>query len=1495
MNKRRLLVLVVALALLFTQFSMLTTVSAVSALSGRSTFAKGVCIHTARGFEEYHKQYDAILDAEALGANLIRTGAESDEYDARFAAIAYEHGMNTMFHLSLDVAFKNGSSFKTPAQIGQSTFQGVYDRFYARADALKDFDCYIQIGNELDLTFQRSSTGTSYSDYYSVDSVAIAIYLANKAVQDANAANGSNIKTILNFSYNHYGFLDAVKRVKINPSTYTTQSSSSGAVYADWDIVGLDYYSNMYDNATYQSIISTTKSKFGKNIIICEANLVATGMTGSTVNYSQNNSWLESFARYCYADSSIIGFCVYELYDEAHFESDNQFHREAHYGLIDKDGNKKSVYNLFRDLYGGTGVVADRTIPAAPAAPANYDICISSAGVSTTWGSDYISSGNRIFLDFTASPLNLNGCTQFEFDLYIEDYDAFESAAESKRINFAFSNHPTSKTKQRIRFDIANQIIQSGWNHIALPKSSRWQCDSGFDYDAVTYAMIFFQDGADEYDPISGSKVAIANLYGTTEEINNLPDWPEYEHLEMSRNGVTNYWGSSHPSSNLVLWTGTAGNDITVCDVSGTDKVEFDLYVKDYDTFAANSAGKDLRFCFGSSGGKWLEVHVLDKITHEGWNHIVAIWVSSAANPNSDRASINQEIDLTAIMQFRLRFNTSGSYTLTNYQARIANVCFTKSEINRLPDWPEYDHVKLSRQSNASNWGSGTSTFCVVWNGDSNPGVSQITTANATGTNYVEFDLYVENYDSYISRGDGKMLMFGIGSSGGKWRNVYIQNKIKHSGWNHIVADYTDGGIDYGDNANETTPDFSAIMQYRLKFYSSVTAPAGQVRIANVCFTSRDKIPDWPEYEHTEILRSMNPNWWGNGTGSSNHYLGGLTETDMSDTDQVEFDIYIDNYSKFASVTASGDVRFRFGSQGDNYIDVNVKSKITHDGWNHVVAVWLPSSTDSNTDRYSLTGSPNLTAIRWVKMYTTLNISWNSLCRTQIANVCFTKKPINRIPDWPEYEHIEILKSNTANWWGGSANNGNHLVTGLTETDMSATDQVEFDVYIDNYAGFVSQTAGGEIRFRFGSQGDNYIDVNVKNKITHDGWNHVIAVWLNSGVDPETDRYSLTGNPVLSAIRWVKLYSTVGINADVCGRTRIANVCFTKKEMNRIPGYPDDGAIELSSTPNENWWGGSYTTTASNFKTTLASPVDISDTRKIEFDIYIKDYDDFADAAYGHYLRFRFGSGSNTNDHIAVDVQDKILTAGWNHVSAIWVSNAVDPDTDRYFLSGSPDIHNISWIQLYWGETSGSNPIGSVTRVKIANVCGSKLISHNDDLMADKHSFIEAKSETAKFNGSGNYTADKSVNISGDTMIELDVFVRAYSPVTALTVALNDNASGAKSFSFTGLSNGWNHLAKKISDGTGSVNAANITGYTFSGTAGAVVYVSNLYTASYVEGDANRDGSVDVKDVVRTKLYLTSQTSKGNFCAMNVGGNPSAVDGLDIQNIRKYVMFGIWS
>ena len=416
--------------------------------------------------------------------------------------------------------------------------------------------------------------------------------------------------------------------------------------------------------------------------------------------------------------------------------------------------------------------------------------------------------------------------------------------------------------------------------------------------------------------------------------------------------------------------------------------------------------------------------------------------------------------------------------------------------------------------------------------------------------------------------------------------------------------------------------------------------------------------------------------------------------------------------------------------------------------------------------------------------------------------------------------------------------------------------------------------------FRFGSAGDNYIDVSIKDKITHKGWNHVAAVWLNSGADPDTDRYSITGDPVLGAIRWVKLYSTVAIQWDVCGKTRIANVCFTSKPINRAPAYPDSGAIELSETGIKKTWGDKYNYTVDRvYVGTTGGSADLSDAANIEFDIYIEDYAAFSEAIAGKALRFTVASGANRQtDRSAYDFASQVTGSGWNHIVV---------DKTATTSANGADFTSIKWMTLtYWNGAGVDNPIGG-TAVRIANICGSGLTSSNDDLMAVKTSVIGAASETVKFDATGNYSDDFAADISGDGMIELDVFVRAYSPVTALTVALNDNASGAKSFSFTGLSNGWNHLAMRLGDGEGSIDAANIAGYTLTGTAGAVVYVSNLYTASYVEGDANRDGTADIRDLVRAKNYMIGNTSKGNICAMSeIGYNVAQY----CFNIRKLLL-----
>ena len=1484
MNNKNLWALLLPVVLLATQFAMLGTVSATTtALSGRNDFAYGVSVHPSRGYEEYTKPYDTVLEAEALGATLIRTGTESDAYDKAFASLADEHGMNVMFHMSLGSALKDGSIIKTPAQVGYDAFQAIYDSFYAKATALQDYDAYIQISNELDNEYKISGrTGTESSHYNSVQSLAIAIYLANKAVDDANTANGSNIKTVLNFAFYHYGFFDALKAVKINPSTYTTQSSSSGAVYADWDIIGWDYYSNMYDDTTYQNILPTVKSKYSsKSIIVCESNLTPESKNGNgTINYAENVSWLENFVRYCYSDSKVIGFCAYELYDEAHFEPDSTFHKEAHFGLIDKDGNKKDTYNLFRDLYGGTGVVAARTVSAAPAAPANIEQTISAAGVSTTFAATYISTPNRLSVDFRSNPLDLSEVSQFEFDLYIEDYDAFlltnPGRSGGTRINFAFSSTDT-KTEKRARFDIIDQITHSGWNHIVLRVGERWQVDSGLSYSSIKWLMIFFQDGGSDYNPVAGMKVAIANVYATTDAIDIIPDYPDYDIIEVSKEGKKKSWGDKYNYTGDRIYIDLSSNPV---DLSAADKLEFDIFIRDYDAFVSGIAVKALRFYVASGSSRSGNRRVFDfkdQVSQDGWNHIV---IDRSVYYSTDSC------DFTSIKWVGLAFwnGADEAIPIGSTEVRIANICGSFKPISIAPAYPSNAAVELTRTGKKGTWGAKYNYTA------DNMYTATVGTVDMSAVDQIEFDIYIEDLAAFQSAMYPKNPRFYVasGSSKNDSRSAYAYyTQIVQDGWNHVV-------LDKASTTSANSADFSSIKWVGLADWSGSTSsnPIGstQVRFANVCGTYSEisSEPDYPDYAIVQVSKEGKRKTWGDKYHYTNDrvYLDlSAAPADMSAVELIEFDIYIKDYSAFISAVDGKELRFYVASgssRNDNRRVYNFPvAQVTGSGWNHIII---------DRDSHVSTNSCSFSAIKWIGFYFNQGYDVaNPIKNTEVrfANICGSLRMINRLPDWPEYDHVEILKSNTANWWGSSANNSNHIVTGLDETDISATEQVEFDVYVDNYEGLMSATASGAIRFRFGSAGDNYIDVNVRNKITHDGWNHVVAVWLNSGADANTDRYSITGDPVLSAIRWVKLYSSVGISSDACGKTRIANVCFTVKEINRVPEYPSYAAVELTKEGKKGTWGAQYNYTADNiYKATTGGSVDMGTLDQIEFDIYIKDNTAFQSAIVGKALRFYVASGSSRfNNRRTYDFADQITKDGWNHIIL---------GRNNHYSSDSCSFSSLKWVGLaFWNGSGVSNPIGS-TQVRIANVCATSStgLVVPTDVMAEKTaSFIGTTAQAVKFDADGYYDVELAAasDISDARMFEMDVFLSTGTLAT-FEVELIDGNDDSAVYTFGGLTAGWNHLAIRLSDAEGEADLADIVAYSIAGAANASIFVANFYAADYVDGDANRDGVCDILDLIRAKKFSAGTATAGNLVAMDMAGGDYDVDADDLAAMTNALL-----
>ena len=205
MKAKKLLALLLAVVFVVTQFAMLGSVSAATALDKRDDFAYGISAHRSSGYAAYTKPYDVILDTKALGANYVRVDATGADYDAAFATNAAEQGLKVMF--------VNSFSIKSLAEMD---YQAIYNDFYAYATALKGKDVLIQIGNEMDNQLYKGGTwthGTVASDYNDVTAAAIGVYVANKAIHDADPS----IKTLVNFSWKHYGFLEAIKNININP------------------------------------------------------------------------------------------------------------------------------------------------------------------------------------------------------------------------------------------------------------------------------------------------------------------------------------------------------------------------------------------------------------------------------------------------------------------------------------------------------------------------------------------------------------------------------------------------------------------------------------------------------------------------------------------------------------------------------------------------------------------------------------------------------------------------------------------------------------------------------------------------------------------------------------------------------------------------------------------------------------------------------------------------------------------------------------------------------------------------------------------------------------------------------------------------------------------------------------------------------------------------------------------------------------------------------
>ncbi|MBO4734648.1 MAG: hypothetical protein J5662_09245, partial [Clostridia bacterium] len=786
----------------------------------------GVNLHHS-GKTAYQSVYSAIMEAKALGSNIIRFNYDPGEdgysdddlsYVLSVAEIVEQNGMELV--LVLD-GFNQVFSASHP----DYTNSVVAANYTTLATALAGKVAYYQIGNEIDNIYEQYST----YGFASKDAVAQKAASALIAAKNAITTVDSSAQIILNFGWTHFEFLN-----KVSTLGYT------------WDVTGLDWYSDTTQSVSatyYQTVISQAVSYYSKPVMVCETGLWPYDNNG-TLAYVSDVNWLVTFANYCQNNANVIGFIMYELYDEGDAYVNNSFEKENCFGLFDINKNEKAITPYIRALFGGTANSRDFS-PAVPVnSYADTDVAIDAEGVASVQGKVFSWLGDNItHKGFEA--VDISNYLNIEFDLYVEDYDDFMTVYTNAGFNttaghssFRFRLLNTLNISSNYAYDEfdISQITHSGWNHISMKFSGLSQ--NNFDVTSVTGYDLYIENyggksNRNYLNASSGMVFAISNLYATNytnPAVNNVMGETVGE-LNVGNGLVTSGWRFGRYYD-----AGCYQEGLTAVDLSGSDYIELDMFVEDrqgiLDAIADldsknGDAGSRWRFILSSipgdyRGSNYSNVYYVEffenYIKNDGWNHIV-IPISAFEHTGS--------ATLSSIASWGIDFYiATGDTNIAKDQTLcVYNICGTRI----VP--PEVNNV-MGETVGALNVGNGLKTsgwrYGKYW--DSGCFQEDLTPVDLSGSDYIELDMFVENRQGILDaiadldskNGDnGARWRFLLSSlpgdhGGNNYASVYyvesFENYIKNDGWNHIV-------IPVNQLKHTGSATLSSIASWGIKFY----------------------------------------------------------------------------------------------------------------------------------------------------------------------------------------------------------------------------------------------------------------------------------------------------------------------------------------------------------------------------------------------------------------------------------------------------------------------------------------------------------------------------------------------------------------------------------------------------------------------------------------------------------------------------------------------------
>ena len=775
-----------------------------------------------------------------------------------------------------------------------------------------------------------------------------------------------------------------------------------------------------------------------------------------------------------------------------------------------------------------------------------------------------------------------------------------------------------------------------------------------------------------------------------------------------------------------------------------------------------------------------------NQITHTGWNH-----VRIATNLDSD------VLNNLTIVRFYMDMNAGETGAADRY--RVANIYAAKDPYTIIPALTESEDMFVIGDGAVIQGvlGSSALTGQAHLPGYNTGSPAQVSFTNPGLAEYgcFEFDYYVDNIDNFHNR--KIKLYFNVRVAALNSKGTFeFQNQIINSGWNHVkVAAPLDSDI-----LNDLT-----IVRFYMDMDAGETGAFDRYRVANICAT-KDPYSDVPEMVSSQDVFVIGDGAKIQGVLGSSALAGqahlpgysSVTPAEVIFTNPgldgygcFEFDYYVDDIDNFnkRAIKLYFNMRDTVVSKGT----FEFQNQITHTGWNHVK---IAASSQSDI----------LNSITKIRFYMDMDAGETGAAdRYGIANICAT---VFRIPDLPDHVVAQIgtSKSATLGDYFHTAEN-RFYEEKLDPVDFSRATAIEFDLYIDDYKALLAaEKASAEnysglpyaresrLALYFSSTPANlwqqykkprkYFSarITLSDKITHDGWNHIVVGKGDFTADAqEIDWSHLTGWMVAfiygsDAHKEVNPYPNVMINiCNIVNTGVVSNIPKDREQKAR----PDKNAVYISdcetiSDENGTWnprsvyisnkyrsEGKASVALDLNYRSTAKDAylyylfdetADLRDLKTLQFDFFV-DLPQFIWASGNKAEVLITNQRNGTGDCYKWNLDFSKLKSGWN-------SFELGMNAAKKY--GNPDLSQVKVIMLSFTELNidakaFAEIVIGMDNIRYLSSTGSTVLKINDD----QYDFDNNNA------GYDAYSDDEIVNdISEETITEQEPVVVTSAPKT---------------------------------------------------------------------------------------------------------------------------------